>query len=610
MRFFYTRQMTIVVSIAIQLLCLFNYSVYAIPFNLSKSFCISSFLLENNNGFTENAESSNYMKIVLPKNIQIKEGVKKNILTQDMFYCANVDDGHFNSRFIFIIKYEFDLDGETIVLPDKCILKFDRGSLCNGTIIGSYSTYEGHGFGDNLIYKDFVKYSKGVIRVEELANSSTASNIDNYNNYNIAEIINYTIRACVKECGRAIVVFDGRKTYGFRSPIFLLDNVTIEGNGCHIVFPSNQSKIFSMDGVQAFLTNRTHSSIDGSINEYTTTILGSKNICIKNLVFANVNEMNSFGFNVNCERGFIALYGAENVQIDGIVAEDINTAHCAVWCINMKNFEVKNCSFSQNRDFNSSGAGGIWATKADYMHNVYYHHNKFTFYGDESINIEMATCARNNKIEITDNLITGSLLTVIHNKDNQIPVSLLKYSNNVLDVVTGVVDGKYQGHPRPLLISGDIDKINYQKNVISTDTSISLIRFYRPSHIKKVSILKNSVIGNVDIIVDNDAYISSCNVEDNNNIMYSFTPNASGMKKVKIRNNIFSLCSDVNFIGGEKGSNIIIKDNTFKSADSGEKVCILSNNEGKFRIEGNTFSSTKIVNHGNKETFIIRKNSF
>ena len=92
--------------------------------------------------------------------------------------------------------------------------------------------------------------------------------------------------------------------------------------------------------------------------------------------------------------------------------------------------------------------------------------------------------------------------------------------------------------------------------------------------------------------------------------MYSFTPNVSGMKKVKIRNNVFSLCFDVYFIRGEKGTNIVIKGNTFKSADSEEKECVLSNNEGKLRIEGNSFSSTKIVDPGKKETFIIRKNSF
>ena len=82
------------------------------------------------------------------------------------------------------------------------------------------------------------------------------------------------------------------------------------------------------------------------------------------------------------------------------------------------------------------------------------------------------------------------------------------------------------------------------------------------------------------------------------------------MKKVKIRNNDFSLSSDVYFIGGEKGSTIVIKDNTFKSADGGEKECILSNNEGKFIIGGNTFSSIKIANPGKIDTFIIRKNSF
>lgn len=36
----------------------------------------------------------------------------------------------------YVIKWDFDLDGKTITVPEKCVLEFDGGSLRNGTIIG------------------------------------------------------------------------------------------------------------------------------------------------------------------------------------------------------------------------------------------------------------------------------------------------------------------------------------------------------------------------------------------------------------------------------------------------------------------------------------------
>jgi len=36
----------------------------------------------------------------------------------------------------YIIKWDFDLGGQTIKVPKNCILEFDGGSLKNGTIIG------------------------------------------------------------------------------------------------------------------------------------------------------------------------------------------------------------------------------------------------------------------------------------------------------------------------------------------------------------------------------------------------------------------------------------------------------------------------------------------
>lgn len=49
----------------------------------------------------------------------------KNILTQDMINQPNT---------IYEIRYDFDLNGATITIPDNCVLKFEGGIFSNGNI--------------------------------------------------------------------------------------------------------------------------------------------------------------------------------------------------------------------------------------------------------------------------------------------------------------------------------------------------------------------------------------------------------------------------------------------------------------------------------------------
>ena len=67
---------------------------------------------------------------ILRKNIQTIGENTKNILTQDMINRSNT---------IYEIRYDFDLNGKNIKIPENVILKFNGGSLCNGTLIGNNS---------------------------------------------------------------------------------------------------------------------------------------------------------------------------------------------------------------------------------------------------------------------------------------------------------------------------------------------------------------------------------------------------------------------------------------------------------------------------------------
>ena len=84
-----------------------------------------------------------YKTVVLKPNYCCHDN--KNILTQEQLSEKNVK---------YVIKYNFSLGGETITVPENCILEFDGGSLSSGTIVGQNTVFINVGdvdiWGDNL----------------------------------------------------------------------------------------------------------------------------------------------------------------------------------------------------------------------------------------------------------------------------------------------------------------------------------------------------------------------------------------------------------------------------------------------------------------------------
>ena len=69
-------------------------------------------------------------KVILRKNVVELEDpiygkVKKNILTQNMINKSNT---------IYEIRYDFDLNGKEITIPEGCVLDFQGGNFSNGTL--------------------------------------------------------------------------------------------------------------------------------------------------------------------------------------------------------------------------------------------------------------------------------------------------------------------------------------------------------------------------------------------------------------------------------------------------------------------------------------------
>ena len=90
----------------------------------------------------------------------------KNILTQSMMPSANT---------IYIIQYDYDLNGATITIPENCTLDFQGGSLGNGVLNGNMTTilssakciftslsFSGNFFANNLSAKWFGAKGDGI----------------------------------------------------------------------------------------------------------------------------------------------------------------------------------------------------------------------------------------------------------------------------------------------------------------------------------------------------------------------------------------------------------------------------------------------------------------
>lgn len=96
------------------------------------------------------ADFSGLGRVYLRKNIQTvvnpNTGItySTNFLTQAMLSKENT---------IYIIQYDYNLNGQTITIPSGCVLLFEGGSISNGTLIGNSTivVYNNHSIFSNIV---------------------------------------------------------------------------------------------------------------------------------------------------------------------------------------------------------------------------------------------------------------------------------------------------------------------------------------------------------------------------------------------------------------------------------------------------------------------------
>lgn len=96
-------------------------------------------LLQFADRYYNTSEFSGKGYIILRKNIVCNTNTKQtnNILTQDMISKANT---------VYEVRYDFDLNGATITIPENCVLLFKEGSIKNGTIVLNNTRIQPNGY--------------------------------------------------------------------------------------------------------------------------------------------------------------------------------------------------------------------------------------------------------------------------------------------------------------------------------------------------------------------------------------------------------------------------------------------------------------------------------
>lgn len=194
---------------------------------------------------------------------------------------------------IYEIRYDFDLNGETLEVPVNCVLDFKGGGFSNGTILGSNTTIKAEKpfvifdnvnitgtFDVDYIYDKWFSYVEGGDSTAMFKNIIAMSNPDMRNK----------------------IVIDRNTTY----------YVSAYQNLERIISPTNNTDLVINSNIQLMTNNFTHYGIIGLIGTENISISGSGHIIGD--VETHTGTTGQWGFGIE-------IRGAKNINISGITLE-------------------------------------------------------------------------------------------------------------------------------------------------------------------------------------------------------------------------------------------------------------------------------------------------
>ena len=254
----------------------------------------------------DNSNFSGKGKIILRKKVQND----KNILSQDVFTQDNT---------IYEIRYDFDLNSQRIIIPENSILLFNGGTLNNGIIEGTNSSFIN--YDDNAIFinitLDGTWKNISYVCVDWFGNSDTA--------------IEQSVRVA-KTAKCPIILKENEYIYLDGTGVLNVENVDIYGSG------KEKSKLkarIKFSGNQKF----SDFTLDGGFSP-------------------NANASNVF-FNRIIVEG-------NNKEYSGFEYFDTQTSY--IWFINC---EFRNCKYG----INIANKGDMYETNHLYVINCCFHDN-------------------------------------------------------------------------------------------------------------------------------------------------------------------------------------------------------------------------------------------
>lgn len=199
------------------------------------------------------ADYSGLGRIYLRKNIQniidpsTGKVINVNLLTQSMLDKENT---------IYIIQYDFDLNGQEITIPEGCVLDFQGGSLNNGTIVG-YNT---------AIKAELVKIFSLDTNISGTWNITEAypewfgavgdGNTDDYKALNDCFLVGSSNKIKISLCGKK--VYTVKQVFNNHNDIlFKLEYLDLDGNNSTINIGTigDYDAIFNVRGDVANIKN-------------------------------------------------------------------------------------------------------------------------------------------------------------------------------------------------------------------------------------------------------------------------------------------------------------------------------------------------------------------
>lgn len=186
------------------------------------------------------ADYSGLGRVYLRKNIvNVEDPVTGNIVTMNYLQQSMIS----KENTIYIIQYDYNLNGQTITIPSGCVLKFEGGSISNGSIKGTDT---------NIIAPQIRIFNtillSGTWKVRDIFDDwfdfNATTNFDNINNF-------YNISILQSDDLENNVILKGNYYSSLKDGIVLSlsSNTNLVLNGSISLLPNNLSSYSIIKGV-------------------------------------------------------------------------------------------------------------------------------------------------------------------------------------------------------------------------------------------------------------------------------------------------------------------------------------------------------------------------